>query len=388
MGQIAAVNSNLTGSADILKNQSVFYVGPENNIYWLGFNNVYWFQYDLRKKMNAPFPRSIVGTPRGGSPLTSTSSTLFPYPYAVYFDNDSPSHIQQLFPVNYQTFDLTLQSNTLSSHPPAQNSPLLTYYWNGQKSQHVFYVDNNNQVIELYSPYATQPLGKFEVNDLSIHSGYTESNTPMNGSPLVGYVFENEGTEHVFYIANDNTIRELYYSGAWYGNNLSEVTGALATPPKVNSPLAAYVQEFDNTQHVIYIDNQNHVHELYWSGGAWHNGLPDLTQTTGTPQPAGNSDLAGYACEYERTEHVIYIGNDGHIHELWNGGTWNTTDLTDKAGSGATAPMNGTPLAGYSDEAEQTHHVFYIDVNYNVHELYRSGNAWFSGAVSGNIPVD
>ena len=44
-------------------------------------------------------------------------------------------------------------------------------------------------------------------------------------------------------------------------------------------------------------------------------------------------------------------------------------------------------LAGYAFENERTQHVIDVDVNNNVHELYRSGNPWNSGVVSGSIGV-
>ena len=195
-------------------------------------------------------------------------------------------------------------------------------------------------------------------------------------------MFEPYGTSHVYYIAADQTIRELaYVNGRWVGVNLSVLTGA--PPPKQNSPMAAYVAEFENTAHVIYIANNGDIQELYWSGG-WVAGRPDLTQTTGTPKPGPNSGLAGYSAEYERTQHVIYVDGNGYIQELYHsGGSWLNTNLSDSAGSGATPPMGGTPLAGYSFEGERTHHVIYIDNGTNVHELYRSGNAWGSGVWAG-----
>ena len=41
----------------------------------------------------------------------------------------------------------------------------------------------------------------------------------------------------------------------------------------------------------------------------------DLTAVTGATAPAG--DPSGYAFEWESTQHVVYRGVDGHVHELW-----------------------------------------------------------------------
>jgi hypothetical protein len=109
-----------------------------------------------------------------------------------------------------------------------------------------------------------------------------------------------------------------------------------------------------------------------------------LTQITGAPPPAGNSALAGYAAEYEQTHHVIYIDSNSNIQELYrSGNSWANTTLSVSAGSGATPPLStASPLAGYAFERERTQHVYYLDANLHVHELYRSGNAWHAGEVS------
>lgn len=267
---------------------------------------------------------------------------------------------------------------------PIVNSRLLAYEWVKQGSQHVIYVDTSNNVRE---PYQVGN-GPWQTNDLSDRTGFTEFNAPPPDGLLAGYVWENQGSEHVFYIAKDRTIRELYYTGAWQANNLSNLTGA--PRPRADSPLAAYVCKFENTQHVVYIAENGDVQEIYYSGG-WVAGHPDLTQTTGTPPPVAGSALVGYSAEYEQTQHVVYVDGNGHLQELYHsGGAWNNTDLTNSVtarGGDATPPRGSTPLAGYSFEAERTHHVLYVDINNSVHEFYRSGNSWGHGVISGAIPL-
>jgi hypothetical protein len=41
----------------------------------------------------------------------------------------------------------------------------------------------------------------------------------------------------------------------------------------------------------------------------------DLTAATGAADAAG--DPAGYTWNIDSTQHVVYRGTDGHIHELW-----------------------------------------------------------------------
>jgi hypothetical protein len=36
-----------------------------------------------------------------------------------------------------------------------------------------------------------------------------------------------------------------------------------------------------------------------------------------TPKSGAAGDPAGYTWDVDRTQHVVYRGSDGHIHELW-----------------------------------------------------------------------
>lgn len=392
IAMIVAENSNITGVAwSQAMRQDVVYIGEDNRLYDLNFDrydpHVYpWTQLDViqflhnRYRLNLPFPVANLPGPRQGCPLVSFCLNVYHSNILAYIgDTDSGPSIYGVY--LEQNSAANLSSVLAPNFPPALDSPLTAYAWQGEGSGHVIYVDIHGHVRELYIK-ATLPYSQ-GTTDLSKKTGYEGFNTPKSGSPLAGYAFENEGTQHVFYIAQDNTIRELYFSHGWHGNNLSQITGAPA--PIANSPLVAYVQEFDNTQHVIYIADNGDIQEIYWSNHHWFSGQPDLTRTTGTPRPAANSALAGYSAEYEQTEHIIYVGTDGHIHELWNKDGWFTTDLTDSAN--APAPRNSTPLAGYSFERERTHHVIYVDADGSAHELYRSGNAWGSGVISGSVMI-
>jgi hypothetical protein len=104
---------------------------------------------------------------------------------------------------------------------------------------------------------------------------------------------------------------------------------------------------------------------------------------------AATSALAGYSGEYDRTEHVVYIDDNNFTHEIYRtGNQWLETLLLESAGN-ATRSRDATPVAGYaySYGGVGTEHVIYIDTNDNVHELYRQGDAWHSGVTSGSIPI-
>jgi hypothetical protein len=63
-----------------------------------------------------------------------------------------------------------------------------------------------------------------------------------------------------------------------------------------------------------YIGTDNHVHELFFDETWKHN---DLTVQSSAPAIRLGTPLAGYATSFNEQQHVIYIGADSHVHELW-----------------------------------------------------------------------
>jgi hypothetical protein len=52
----------------------------------------------------------------------------------------------------------------------------------------------------------------------------------------------------------------------------------------------------------------------------------DLMAQTGAVFTAG--DPNAYMFDAQGTQHVVYRGDDGHVHELWWDGQWHTENLT------------------------------------------------------------
>jgi Fungal fucose-specific lectin len=147
---------------------------------------------------------------------------------------------------------------------------------------------------------------------------------------------------------------------------------------------AAYAFEDQGTQHVIYVGRDFHINELWWDNNGWHHN--DLTAATGAPLPAVDQSMTAYAFEDQGTQHVIYIGqNDFHINELWwdNNG-WHYNDLTTATGAPLPGGTGGPlPLAveqstsAYAFEDEGTQHVIYIGGEDNhFHELWWDNSGW------------
>ena len=67
------------------------------------------------------------------------------------------------------------------------------------------------------------------------------------------------------------------------------------------------------TQHVNYVGTDGHVHELWWDG-TWHHN--DLTAATASTVSAIEAPR-GYMFDAQGTQHVNFWGTDGDIHEFW-----------------------------------------------------------------------
>jgi hypothetical protein len=75
-----------------------------------------------------------------------------------------------------------------------------------------------------------------------------------------------------------------------------------------------YSTAFNQQQHVNYMGTDTHVHELFFIEAWQHN---DLTVQSSAPAIRPATPLAGYATSFNQQQHVIYIGADNHVHELW-----------------------------------------------------------------------
>ncbi len=123
-------------------------------------------------------------------------------------------------------------------------------------------------------------------------------------------------------------MHELYThpNAQWIDNDLNVLSGN-SVPPAPNSPLCGY-WDSNNSQHVNFIGTDGHAHELYIpANGHW---IPnDLTALAGGMAPAPNSALHSYA-QPNGDQHVNFIGiTDAHLHELFfrTGEQWVNNDL-------------------------------------------------------------
>jgi hypothetical protein len=265
-----------------------------------------------------------------------------------------------------------LRDLTAATGAPHGSGRMVGYVFDAQGTQHVIYAGARlvgNTYIGSIDELWWNTHG-WHHNDLTAAAG-----APLAGGPVAGYVFAAQGTQHVICGGQDDHVLELWWDiFGWHHNDLTAVTGA---PSSGDYGFAAYAFNGQGTQHVIYTGQDGHVHELWWHINRWHHN--DLTAVTG----AINAYLwpVGYVFEAQGTQHVIFVGYDeGDIHELWwDTGGWHHNNLSAATG----APPYLTGLAAYMFAAQGTQHVIYVaaeDPNANnvqgLHELWWDTNGW------------
>jgi hypothetical protein len=237
-------------------------------------------------------------------------------------------------------------------------------YAGSDGSQHVNYVGTDGHIHELYIHLGNPWVD----NNLTTLASATP---PTIGSSLVG-TWGSDGSQHVNYVGTDGHIHELYIhlGNPWVDNDLTALADAVLPS---SSALDGYTGT-DGSVHVNYVGTDGRIHELYIAPGRnWVDN--DLTTLAGAATPATDSPLDGYFGS-DGSQHVNYISTDGHIHELYiaPGRNWVDNDLT--ALANATPPKGGTPLDGYWD-TNGSQHVNYIGTDGHIHELYiHLGNPW------------
>ncbi len=193
-----------------------------------------------------------------------------------------------------------------------------------------------------------------------------------SGSALDAY-WGSDSSQHVNFISIDGHVHELYiHPGAgWVDNDLTAFANGTAAAP--GSALDGYWGS-DSSQHVNFIGTDGHVHEPYFHpGAAWVDN--DLTAFAKGAPAASGSALDGYWGS-DNSQHVNFISTMGMCMSCTfiPGAGWVDNDLTAFANGTSAAP--GSELDGYWG-SDSSQHVNFISIDGHVHELYiHPGAAW------------
>jgi hypothetical protein len=236
--------------------------------------------------------------------------------------------------------------------PKANGNPVGYVGTDGYK--HVIYRRDNGHLQELWwtGPHAPG------------HGDLTAAaQAPIAKGDPAAYVNTRTGENIVVYRGTDSHIYTLYWSDGPIG--YSNASAYVGSPLAAGDPFAYYTHHNDAHQ-ITYRSHDGHLHELWWNGNnpASHW---DLTAAAGGAPPA-DSDPAVYYCAGTNTKHVIYRSADGHLNEIWwipGGGMPAHVDLTVYA----LAPLAVDRPAAFATGNPNTQHVVYRGVDGHIHEI-------------------
>ncbi len=288
-------DSLMAYASESTNTQHLMFVGRDDaHVYELRWDPDGWTSEDLTELADAPDASATIN----GYAIESQLS------HHIFYIRKTDRHVQELWwdTSQWRSQDLSAATQT----PAALEGAIVAYVDAAQSIQHVVYAGADSHLHELWC------------DDTGWH---TTDLTAVTGAPgavagtAAGYMFDAQGTQHVFYVGADNKIHELWTDpSGWHASDLTTMTGA---PTPAASLLGAYAFEAQGTQHVIYLGVDDKLYELWWDSDGWHVG--DLSASVAAPTPARGRPLA-YAFESQHTQHVVYVtADDGRIVELWSG---------------------------------------------------------------------
>lgn len=245
------------------------------------------------------------------------------------------------------TTDLTENADA----PPTVGNPF-AYVDRGRSTVICLFRSNEGTVRSLY--WQTGPVGH---DDL----GGTAHAPPAAGDP-VGYHDAAADAHHVVYRGHDSHLHELFWVGIApvnYGGNL---TGAIGAPAAAGDP-AAFCNAA-GVQIVPYRSVDGRILSVYWSQGP--SGLDDLSGVAGTPPPIG--DPVAFYSPNDDTHHVFYQADDNHLWQLAWQGVAPVIGRNITGGVGAPLPA-GRPAA-YDSPITRTRHVWYHTADGRIQTLW------------------
>ena len=192
------------------------------------------------------------------------------------------------------------------------NPGALHGYWDSSNTEHVNFVDANGDVHELLWDGKSRSASDLSDNDLTSLARSRSVASPATA--LTGYL-END-SQHVNFVSEDGHIHELlkHPGHQWVDNDLTvtgnEMTSAMSLGGVRPDALIGYWEQDDNSQHIYFITNDDHVHHLHWNGSHWAD--EDLTYLgagcTRYTQPAVPGVLAAYKSPLDMYEAITFIG--------------------------------------------------------------------------------
>ena len=331
-------------SGEVKKTNHVLYRGADNNIHDIYFiREAGWRHTNMSVKHGSP---QGAGTPSG---------------YA--FDPDQSNHVIYRG-MDGQVHDLEFirgrgwvhtSLSGITQAPMASSDPT-AHIFHVFPSRHVMYRGADGHIHDIYWMEAAGWR----------HSDINEKTpgAPLPGGNPIGYSFTGDDSNHIVYRGHQGQIHDLCFirGQGRVHTNLSAATGA---PTAMGDPSVHIFHVFPS-RHVMYRGADGHIHDIYWMEAAGWRHSDINEKTPGAPLPGGNP--IGYSFTGDDSNHIVYRGVDGYIHDLCfiRGQGRVHTNLSASTGS----PMAAGDPFGYTFDLFPSQHVIYRGVDGHIHQIY------------------
>jgi hypothetical protein len=241
--------------------------------------------------------------------------------------------------------------------------PLVGYEWHEGRSKQVAYISQDHHLHEL----SVAVGGSWQHSDLTALASAPRAINRF----LVGYEWPEGGSKQMAYLGQDGHIQELSIrmGETWQHSDLNSITGA---PPAI-AVTSGYSWSTGRSKQVVFVGDDEHIHELSVAmGESWQH--VDLTASANAPRP-DSKYMVGYQWQTGQCKQVAYVSQDGHIHELFleSGKRWQHADLS----SLTSAPRATDLMVGYEWQEERCKQVVFVSEDGHIHELFLvAGNTW------------
>ena len=266
--------------------QYVYYIGAEEDVHQLLYNNSRWTDTNLSAAAGGPIA--------GSSALIvlNTSPALH-----VFYTDAYTGHVHQLFATNgtnWQDQDLT----NVTGGTVASGSPMAGF--NIGNEQYLYFIDTHNHLHQfLYNnvQWSDEDLSALTKTSAFSRSGVTALVLPGT-KQLRAYVLSAKG--HILQLASTNNM-------TWTS---SDLTARAKAPLPADYYFAAYTSAPKNALHLNYIGyaNPNYLSVIQLSqptAATW--GYEDLTALTNGAIPENDyANMAGFSLQSH--QYLYYVG--------------------------------------------------------------------------------
>lgn len=230
-----------------------------------------------------------------------------------------------------------------------------------------------------YDSKGVYPTATLNVSNWNVTVGWATITGWLHDNSSGGGGGTTANKQSLFAVGSDHHLYTYYWSVGGYWS-IADLTGLLSAPTVTGTSSSYSFQTGGTVYQNLYINGTNgHLYQ-YWATSAWH--LNDLSSLASPSPPSGvsfNGSPTGYTYTLpgqSTTRHAVFdIGSDGHLYLFdWNGTAWSLTDLSVQLG--ASVSFVGIP-SGYALQTSPTALFQWVYVNGSNGHLYE---LWWGGS--------